>query len=146
MNTNGPRGGWMIECDGEFVLMPLDSDWMVPTLEGQFPDTVMLDMDEARFKRGFAARATWTSGKGEFASLAYCGRGLTIQRYPDLEGAIKAKRPIDGAGCGGGCVGVHFIIHVDPTNSRATREKENIRNYRALHPAATMLAKAPSKS
>jgi hypothetical protein len=124
-------GGRIVQCDGEFVTMPFDGDWSVPTLEGRFPNAVMLDMDEARFKSGFVPHAIWTLGKGEFASLSYCGQGLTIQRYPTLEAAIWAKRTIDGSGCGGGCVKVHFIIHIDPTNSRAAQEQENIRKYKA---------------
>jgi hypothetical protein len=49
---------WMVECDGEFVNMPLEGDWIVPTLEGRFPNSVILDMDEAHFKRGFGAHAS----------------------------------------------------------------------------------------
>jgi hypothetical protein len=30
---------------------------MVPPLEGRFPDSVMLDTEENRLKRGFAAHA-----------------------------------------------------------------------------------------
>jgi hypothetical protein len=39
-------------------------------------------------------------------------------------------------GCGGGCVKVHVIIQIDPKNSRAAREQENIRKHVAAQKAA----------
>jgi hypothetical protein len=90
----------------------------------------MLVMDEDHFKSGFEAHAIWTQGKGEFASLAYCRHGLTIQRYSTLKGAIQAKQAIDSTGCGGGCVKMHVIVRIASTNSRKARELANIRSYR----------------
>jgi hypothetical protein len=46
-------------------------------------------MDEDRFQSGFVEHAIWTYFKGPFASLAYCGEGLTIQRYEKLEDCCK---------------------------------------------------------
>jgi hypothetical protein len=111
------------------VDMPFEGDWSVPTLDGRLPNKVMLRMDEARFKTASEAHAIWTSGTGEYASLAYCGGKLTIQRYGTLKAAIEAKRTIDDSGCGGGCCKVHLVVHVDPTNSRKTREQQNIRKH-----------------
>lgn len=122
-------GGWIVECDGELVTMPIEGDWVVPDLEGKLPDSVLLTTDEERFKRGFKAHAVWTHGAGEYATLAYC-RELTIQRHATLEQAIRAKQAIDGGGCSGACVKVHILVHIDPTNSRKARELANIRNYR----------------
>jgi hypothetical protein len=119
----------MVECDGEFVSVPFDGNWIVPTLEGRLPNKVLLDMDADRFKRGFEARAVWTHGKGEFATLAYCGHGLTIQRHQTLAKAVEAKKVIDSSGCGGGCAKVHLIVHVDPANPRADRQKANVRQH-----------------
>jgi hypothetical protein len=122
-------GGFWVEYESKLVTMPFGEDWTVPTLEGRFPNEVMLMMDEARFKRSFESRAIWIQGAGEFATLSYCGEGLTIQRHRTLESAIEAKRAIDGGGCGGGCAKVHIIVGIDPKNSRHTREQENIRQY-----------------
>jgi hypothetical protein len=122
-------GGWIVKCDGESVLMPLDGEWIVPDLEGELPNRAVLVMDEGRFKRGFEQRAIWCHGVGEYASLAYCGEGLTIQRYYTLAKAIEAKRAIDSCGCGGECVNVHLILRVDPTNSRKACQEENVRAY-----------------
>ena len=54
-------GGWIVECDGESVEMPFvapgdPEDWIVPTLDGRFPDAVIPEMDEDRFRRGFVRR------------------------------------------------------------------------------------------
>jgi hypothetical protein len=68
------------------------------------------------------------------ASSKLCGRELTIARHQTLKEAIKAKRMIDGGGCGGGCAKVHVIVRIDPNNSRAAKEKANIRRYVAEHP------------
>ena len=46
-------GGFTVECDGEFIEMPFDGNWMVSTLEGRFPNSDMLRMDGNRFKLGF---------------------------------------------------------------------------------------------
>lgn len=129
-------GGWMVECDGEFVTMPFGEGWDVPTLEGRFPNRVMLRMDEDHFKRGFEKHAIWAHGKGKYATLAYCGGELTIERHKTLRQAIHAKRTIDGSGCGGGCAKVHVIAYVDPTNSRRARQLENVRRYRDAQKAA----------
>jgi hypothetical protein len=91
--------GWLVECDGKWVDMPFTapgdlSDWMVPTLSGRFPNRVMLWMDETRFDRAFKAHAIRTSGVGEFATLAYCGAGLTIERHKSLKSATRAKQAI----------------------------------------------------
>jgi hypothetical protein len=91
----------------------------------------MLTMDENRFKRGFVKYAIWTHGAGNYATLAYCGSNLTIQRHATLEAAIQAKRAIDGGGCGSGCAKVHVIVEIDPQNSRAAREQDNIRKFQA---------------
>jgi hypothetical protein len=120
---------FIVNCDGQSVEMPFDGDWIVPTLEGRFPNEVMLTMDEDRFGRACKAHAIWTEGCGNFATLAYCGGELTIQRHQTLEQAITAKRMIDDGGCGGGCCKVHVIVEIDPTNSRHTREQENIRRH-----------------
>lgn len=124
---------FIVECDGEFVHMPLEGNWAVATLDGRFPNRVMLRMDEKRFKRSFLDRAIWSNGVGEFATLAYCGHGLTIQRHQTLANAIKAKRLIDGGGCGHDCTRVHLIIHADPANSRSAQEAANIRAYKLQH-------------
>lgn len=130
-----PRGGWRVQVDGEWVVMPFGGNWMVPTLEGRFPNEVLLRMDEDRFKTGFEGHAIRAiHGNGEYAILSYCGEGLTIERHATLEEAITAKRAIDVGGCGGGCVKVHIIVHVDPKNSRQARQDENIRKWRAEHP------------
>jgi hypothetical protein len=125
---------WFVQYDGKLVTMPMFApgdprDWIVPTLEGRFPNTVMLTMDEDRFKRGFMKHAMCTRGRGEYATLAYCAGRLTIHRHTTLDKAIEAKRAIDGGGCGGGCGKVHVIVQVDPTNSRHAQEQENIRRY-----------------
>jgi hypothetical protein len=70
--------------------MPFEESWSVPTLEGRFPNSVMLEMDEKRFKRGIEAHAIWTDGTGEFATLAYCGGELTIKRYKPLKALCGA--------------------------------------------------------
>jgi hypothetical protein len=123
-------GGFLVECDGEFVQMPFDGDWQVDDLEGRLPDRALLQMDETRFNRGFESQAAWTQGKGNYATLAYC-RELTIERHKTLREAIVAKRAIDHSGCGGACVRVHLIIRIDPTNSRHAREQDNIRRHQA---------------
>lgn len=120
-------------CDGEPVNMPLDGKWMVPTLDGRLPNRVMLRMDEQRFKRGFLDKAAWTAGSGKFASLAYCGHGLKIQRYHTLAEAIDAKRAIDDTGCGSGCCKVHLIVHADPANSRSAAQAANVRRHKLRH-------------
>ena len=83
---------WLVKCDGEFVDIPFDVDWIVPTLEWRLPNEVMLTMDGDRFESGFKAHAIWTSGSGKFATLAYCGGNLTIKRHKTLEKAVEAKR------------------------------------------------------
>lgn len=125
-------GGWCVECDGELVTIPFNVEWIVPKLEGRFPNKVMLTMDENRFQGGFECHAIWTEGKGEFATLAYCNGELTICRHASLEKAISAKRVIDSGGCGGSCCKVHVIVQIDATNSREAREQENIRKYKAM--------------
>jgi hypothetical protein len=73
-------GGFTIECDGEFIEMPFDGNWMVSTLEGRFPNSVMLRIDETRFKLGFEKHCVSTVyGKGRYATLGYCGHGLTVR-------------------------------------------------------------------
>jgi hypothetical protein len=124
---------FIVQCDGKFVDMPLDGNWMVPGLDGYFPDKVMLRMDAREFQAGFINRAVWTRGEGPYASLAYCGAGLTIRRFLTLKGAIEAKRAIDGAGCGGGCCRIHVIVQVDADNPRNEMEQANIRAYVAGH-------------
>jgi hypothetical protein len=111
--------------------MPFEGDWMVDTLDGRFPDKVMLKMDEGRFQSGFQKYAIWADGKGNYASLAYCGDGLTIMRHVTLAEAIQAKRTIDNSGCGGGCAKVHMIVQIDPSNSRQARQMENVRRHRS---------------
>jgi hypothetical protein len=59
--------------------------------------------------------------------LAYCGEGLTIQRYEKLEDAVRAKQAIDG--CGGGCCKVNILVRADARNPRAAKEQSNIREY-----------------
>lgn len=61
-------------------------------------------------KKSALRKAEWVIGKGQFASVATC-RVLTIERHETIEAAEKAKRMIDGCGCGGGCNGKsgHFI-------------------------------------
>jgi hypothetical protein len=120
---------WLVWFEEKLVEMPFEGNWIVPDLEGRFPNGVMLGMDESRFKDGFARHAVWTRGTGEYATLAYCGGELTIMRHATLERAVEAKRTIDASGCGGGCVKVHAIIEIDPRNSRRAKEQENIRKY-----------------
>lgn len=123
---------WGVECDGETVWIPFSEmeQIEVPTLEGTLPNEVMLTMDEDRFKSGFQQFALWTMGRGEFATLAYCG-GLTIWRYETLQAAIQAKRLIDSDACGGTCVNAHVIVQIDPANSRAAKQQANIRKFKA---------------
>jgi hypothetical protein len=118
---------WLVNCDGKLVEMPFDGDWIVDDLEGRLPNEVMFTMDERKFECSFE-EAIWTHGEGEYATLAYC-RELTIMRHATLDRAIESKRMIDGGGCGGGCMRMHVIIRIDPTNSRYHREQENIRRY-----------------
>jgi hypothetical protein len=118
---------WFTPFEGRLVEMPLDGNWMVATLEGQLPDSVVLTMDEERFQRGFVKRAVWTTGRGPFATLAYCGVGPTIVRHQTLEAAVIAKQGIDGGGCGGECCKVHIIVRADADNNRAARQQNNIR-------------------
>jgi hypothetical protein len=96
---------------------------------GPSPNEVVLIMDEDRFQSGFVEHAIWTYGKGPFASLAYCGEGLTIQRYEKLEDAVRAKQAIDGGSCGGGCCKVNILVRADAGNPRAAKEQSNIREY-----------------
>jgi hypothetical protein len=84
-------GGFIVQCDGKMVTMPFEGNWMVSKLQGPFPNEVVLTMDEDRFQSGFVEHAIWTYGKGPFASLAYCGEGLTIQRYEKLGGRGKGQ-------------------------------------------------------
>ena len=122
-------GGWIVESDGKFVTIPFDVKFIVPRVEGRFPNEVMLEMDDDYFRHNIAPHAIWIHGLGEFASFSYCGEGLTVALFPSLDQAVKAKRAIDGGGCGGQCVRVHFIARLDPQNSRKAREKQNIRDY-----------------
>jgi hypothetical protein len=58
-------------------------------------------------------RAEWTSGDERYASVAYC-RVTTVEMYPWITQAERAKRIIDNTGCGGRCVRRHEIIDLEP--------------------------------
>jgi hypothetical protein len=125
-------GGWIVDVDGERIIIPNDVDWQVPDLEGRLPDQVMLTMDEWRFTRSFARHAeSELGGQGNYATLSYCtGAPGTVMRHMTLPQAIRAKQQIDNTGCGGGCCFVHLIVEIDPSNSRAQRQQDNARKYR----------------
>jgi hypothetical protein len=55
-------------------------------------------------------RAVWITGKGAYASVAYCPRGITVELHDTLADAERAKHMIDHIGCGGLCVGDHEVI------------------------------------
>lgn len=69
----------------------------------------------------------WVSGNPPiggpcFASISDCrdGKvgGRTVQLYPTLEGAEKAKRLIDRMGCGGNCWRRHRVVELTARGPR----------------------------
>lgn len=67
-------------------------------------------------KKSALRKAEWVIGKGQFASVAtcralWCRCGAHCHSMTVMRAAEKAKRMIDGCGCGGGCNGKsgHFI-------------------------------------
>jgi hypothetical protein len=70
------------------------------------------EIDEATFRRKYMARAVWTHGTGEFATLAHCGGELTIMHHETLEAAAAALRDIDSCGCCGRCTNHHTLVRV----------------------------------
>jgi hypothetical protein len=64
--------------------------------------------------------ATWVSGEGAYASLAWCRR-LTVELHPHLEAAESAKAIIDSSGCGGFCTEVHEVARLDQELHAARR-------------------------
>lgn len=67
-------------------------------------------------------RASWITGEGKYALIAYCHSGpttadtWTITLWSDPAEAEKAKAEIDRSGCGGGCVFAagHEIVELHP--------------------------------
>lgn len=55
--------------------------------------------------------AVWVHGVGgNFASVSYCPRGITVVVCETREGAEAQKRSIDEGGCGGRCVKEHEVV------------------------------------
>jgi hypothetical protein len=72
----------------------------------------MMEIDERQFHRQYARRAISVYGRGPFAVLAHC-QDLTIERFPPLEQAAKAKQTIDECGCGHCCSkAIHRLVRV----------------------------------
>jgi hypothetical protein len=137
---------WMIEHEGERYLLPMGAGVFESEIGGRFPNEPMLAMDEAAFSRRFGEWAIWgQEGIGPFAVLAFCGGELTITRWDTLDAAVKAKRAIDGCGCGGQCAKVHVIVTVDADNPRQAKEKEAIRAYIEKHNLTPLERKQRSK-
>lgn len=70
-------------------------------------------------------RAVWITGNGPYATLARCGRALTVQLHPTADAAQVARRVIDSSGCGGSCpctgAGHETVRLLDPADTETTR-------------------------
>lgn len=51
-------------------------------------------------------------GDGPWATVAWCGHGLSVHLHPDLEAAAVALGTINRAGCGGDCWGEHELVNL----------------------------------
>jgi hypothetical protein len=119
-----------VERNGKWYTLPLDAiPFRYPPGP---PNKVILTLDACQFEDA-SNSAAWIDGEGEFAVFAYC-RALTVTRWPTLEEAVEAKRAIDGGGCGGGCVRLHFIIRFDASNPERSEYERQLDEYIALHP------------
>jgi hypothetical protein len=112
---------WLMEHEGQTYDLGFDCPTL-PSMKGRLPNKVMLWIDERNFEHYWEEHATWTSGAGPYAVLAFC-RELTITRWQTLDEAIKAKRTIDGSACGGACSRAHIIAHIDPANGFRAAQK-----------------------
>jgi len=57
-------------------------------------------------------RAAWIMGDGEYASVAWCHRGATVQLHATAGEAEQAKAIIDASACGGRCTRRHEVIRL----------------------------------
>jgi len=62
-------------------------------------------------------RTLWIHGNGPYASVARCGRGITVQLSQTAEEATDAKELIESHGCGGLCQRQHEVIHIPRTTT-----------------------------
>jgi hypothetical protein len=125
-------GGWTIIHDGEWYSLPFDFEIPQSVQKSNQPDAVAVTVDERDFDRVLGDDAAWVTGEGPYLVLAYC-RELTVTRHQTLERAIRTKRCIDGAGCGGNCVGVHLFGFADPENGMAAEREAAVRQYIKQH-------------
>jgi hypothetical protein len=68
------------------------------------------EMFKLRAKALFSEwRPLWIVGDGQYASLAFCNKGLSVMLHSDRDKAEKAKAEIDKYGCGGRCTKKHAV-------------------------------------
>ncbi len=87
---------------------------------------------ERRYPDGMDATDPHVSGRGRWATVAWCGP-MSVHLHRTPEDAERAKRMIDGGGCGHRCWGDHELVDLSEPE-RIHMDREHARGpERAAH-------------